>query len=66
MIQILGISCAILVGWHLIFEALHLFALLTFKGKFRLIDKFIGFFDEDYTRDCNEYIEAFTENGRQI
>lgn len=61
MVQILGITAVIFIGIYMIFEALHIYAILTLKGKLRLIDKFIGFFDNDYKEMCIEYIEAYAE-----
>lgn len=65
MIQILGITAAAFIGMYMIFLALSICASLTFKGKLRLIDKFIGYFDEDYKYMCNEFIEAYAETKQR-
>lgn len=59
MLQILGITAAAFIGIYMIYLALHIYASLTFKGKLRLIDKFIGYFDNDYMEMCIEFIEAY-------
>lgn len=66
MIQILGIIAITLISIYMMYLALFIPASLTFNGKIRLIDKFIGFFNKDYKEMCNEYIEARAETKQQI
>lgn len=62
MSQILVNFAASLVFLYIVWLLVFCLTITSFKGKVRLIDKFVGLFHEEYKKFCDEIVEIRSKN----
>lgn len=65
MEQILVNIAASLVFLYIVWLLVFYLTITSFKGKVRLIDKFVGLFHEEYKKFCDEIIEIRSKNCKK-
>lgn len=66
MEQILINAAASLVLLYIVWLLVFCLTITSFKGKIRLIDKFVGLFNEEYKNFCDEIVEIQSKNRKNF